>query len=41
MKLAAEILVPRGFEFSSATAGIKLSGSHPEALGGRGNPEEQ
>ena len=26
MKLAAEILVPRGFEFSSATAGIKVSG---------------
>ena len=32
MKLAAEILVPRGFEFSSATAGIKLSGSPDMAL---------
>jgi len=32
MKLAAEILVPRGFEFSSATAGIKVSGSPDMAL---------
>jgi glutamate N-acetyltransferase/amino-acid N-acetyltransferase len=32
MKLAAEILVPRGFEFSSATAGIKVSGSPDLAL---------
>lgn len=32
MKLSAEILVPRGFEFSSATAGIKLSGSPDMAL---------
>jgi glutamate N-acetyltransferase/amino-acid N-acetyltransferase len=32
MKLASEILVPRGFEFSSATAGIKVSGSPDMAL---------
>jgi glutamate N-acetyltransferase/amino-acid N-acetyltransferase len=32
MKLAAEILLPRGFEFSSATAGIKVSGSPDLAL---------
>ncbi len=32
MKLASEILVPRGFEFSAATAGIKLSGSPDIAL---------
>jgi glutamate N-acetyltransferase/amino-acid N-acetyltransferase len=32
MKLTAEILVPRGFEFSSATAGIKVSGSPDMAL---------
>ena len=32
MKLTAEILVPRGFEFSSATAGIKASGSPDMAL---------
>src|ERR1041385_5044542 len=27
MKVTAEVLLPRGFEFSCATAGIKLSGS--------------
>jgi glutamate N-acetyltransferase / amino-acid N-acetyltransferase len=32
MKLASEILVPRGFEFSAATAGIKASGSPDLAL---------
>ncbi len=32
MKLASEILVPRGFEFSAATAGIKLSGTPDLAL---------
>jgi glutamate N-acetyltransferase / amino-acid N-acetyltransferase len=32
MKLASEVLVPRGFEFSSATAGIKVSGSPDLAL---------
>ncbi len=32
MKLTSEILVPRGFEFSSATAGIKVSGSPDMAL---------
>ena len=32
MKLVSEILVPRGFEFSSATAGIKVSGSPDMAL---------
>jgi glutamate N-acetyltransferase/amino-acid N-acetyltransferase len=32
MKLASEILVPRGFEFSSATAGIKVSGAPDLAL---------
>jgi glutamate N-acetyltransferase / amino-acid N-acetyltransferase len=32
MKLASEILVPSGFEFSSATAGIKLSGAPDLAL---------
>jgi glutamate N-acetyltransferase/amino-acid N-acetyltransferase len=32
MKLASEILVPRGFEFSAATAGIKVSGSSDLAL---------
>jgi glutamate N-acetyltransferase / amino-acid N-acetyltransferase len=32
MKLASEILVPSGFEFSHATAGIKLSGSADLAL---------
>jgi glutamate N-acetyltransferase / amino-acid N-acetyltransferase len=32
MKTTAEILVPRGFEFSSTTAGIKASGSPDLAL---------
>jgi glutamate N-acetyltransferase/amino-acid N-acetyltransferase len=32
MKLVSEILVPRGFEFSSATAGIKVSGTPDLAL---------
>jgi len=32
MKVTAEVLVPRGFEFSCATAGIKLSGSPDLAL---------
>ncbi len=32
MKLASEVLLPRGFLFSSATAGIKLSGSPDLAL---------
>ncbi len=32
MKLASEILVPQGFEFSAATAGIKVSGSPDLAL---------
>ncbi|MBZ5566620.1 MAG: bifunctional glutamate N-acetyltransferase/amino-acid acetyltransferase ArgJ [Acidobacteriia bacterium] len=32
MRLASEILVPRGFEFSATTAGIKVSGSPDLAL---------
>ena len=32
MKATAEVLVPRGFEFSCATAGIKVSGSPDMAL---------
>jgi glutamate N-acetyltransferase/amino-acid N-acetyltransferase len=32
MKLDSEILVPRGFEFSAATAGIKVSGAPDLAL---------
>ncbi len=32
MKVSTEVLVPRGFEFSSATAGVKVSGSPDLAL---------
>ena len=32
MRLASKILLPRGFEFSAATAGIKVSGSPDLAL---------